>query len=112
LADQKAQGLLNTRLIVHGPDGAVIGFSEDVQFGANTDSLMENLPLPANGDYQIEVRSSPEGATSGTYTLMLQAGKIVTATATPTNQKPEPPTLTPTLTPIGEEGAAPTATPW
>ena len=75
-------GCLDTWFTVFDPDGAVItlldyysmdpGPSDNIEFGVNTDSLVEDLVLPVDGIYWIEVSGSGY-QTGGAYTLTIES---------------------------------------
>jgi predicted dienelactone hydrolase len=71
--DQRLEfGLLDTVLIVRALDGSVLAANDDSFLGTN--SAVEDLVLPADGDYVIEVRSWAS-QTSGGYTLVLRSSR-------------------------------------
>ncbi|RMF80262.1 MAG: hypothetical protein D6737_08520, partial [Chloroflexi bacterium] len=80
----------DTLLIVRNPDGSELITADDIEAGIITDSLIENLELPQDGAYIIEVRSW-DNQSGGRYTLTITRGE--TATITPY------PTVTPSPTP-------------
>lgn len=78
-------GVLDTLVIVTAPDGRDLNIynsgggmvyappqSDDIETGSNTDSLVEGLVLPVDGDYQIIVSGSGY-RTGGAYTMLLEA---------------------------------------
>jgi hypothetical protein len=68
--EQRERELLDTYLVVYAPDGTDLAMANDIEPGALTDSLIQDLALPASGRYAIEVRSW-EDRTGGVYTLKL-----------------------------------------
>ena len=71
-AGRRNLGLLDTMLLVYGPDGALLAANNDIADLMNTDSRITDLVLPADGVYHIEVRSSND-ATTGDYTLVIES---------------------------------------
>jgi len=71
LAERLALGQLDTILFVIGPDGRLLALSDDIESG-NTNSLVENLVLPADGIYRLEARSYGE-RTTGAYSLLIDS---------------------------------------
>lgn len=69
LQERVRRGLLDTVLIVHGPDGQIIAESNDIKPGI-TDSRVDRLVLTASGTYVIEIRSLGEQL-GGWYTLRI-----------------------------------------
>ncbi len=93
-----AEGCFDSWVTIHDPQGAVMtivyaqgdvidfGPSDDIEFGVQTDSLVEGLALPVDGTYQIEV-SGAHYLTGGAYTLIIESQPAPIATSTPL---PEP----------------------
>lgn len=63
-------GLLDTVLVVRAPDGSVLAANDDSFMGTN--SAVDNLALPVDGQYVIEARSWAS-QTAGGYTLILKS---------------------------------------
>lgn len=61
----------DTLLIVHGINGAQLAQDDDIEDGVITNSLIERVRLPSDGEYQIEVRSW-DNQSGGTYTLIIE----------------------------------------
>ncbi len=72
--ERRERGLLDTRLVVRGPDGSIVAEADDTvtEDFRTTDSLISRLVLPADGTYQIEVRSFGN-ETGGAYTVVIQS---------------------------------------
>lgn len=64
--------LLDTVLVVRGPDGSVLAANDDA--GLSTNSAIEGLTLPVDGTYTLEARSW-ENQTGGGYTLLIERGE-------------------------------------
>ncbi len=86
-------GLLDTYVIIQDTTGNILAEADDIVNVQNTDSLIENLALPADGSYSIIVQSF-EFATAGEYTLVIESRLPGTPTAT------LPPSETPIITPL------------
>lgn len=71
-AEQTAQGLLDTVLVVRDPDGRLLAHNESIYAGFVTDAESRNLKMVDGGAYTIEVHSN-EGRTSGSYTLEIES---------------------------------------
>jgi WD40 repeat protein len=87
-------GLLDTLVIVRAPDVSTLAENDDIRIGNITDSWIEDLELPVDGIYEIEVRSW-DNRDGGAYTLTI--GSVLPVTPTPTRTPTL--TLTPSLTP-------------
>ncbi|MGB1285513.1 MAG: protein kinase domain-containing protein [Aggregatilineales bacterium] len=74
--------MLDTRMNVYAPDGSVIADNDDIATGTITDSQIENLELPVDGSYRIDIRSFDDG-TGSTYTLYIGTNDVPMPTATP-----------------------------
>jgi hypothetical protein len=86
---------LDALVIVYAPDGTRIAENDDAVPGETTDSRIEDLVLPVDGIYQIEVRSW-EDRSGGAYTLVIESDDsdgLATLTIIPS------PTLPPTFAP-------------
>ncbi len=68
--EQRNQGLMDSILVVIAPDGSVLESNDDFQLDF-TDSVIEELELPDDGIYLIEVRTG-ERDTGGVYTLVIE----------------------------------------
>ncbi len=75
-AEQPGANLLDTRVAVYAPDGRLLAENDDILNGTLSDSLLDNLLLPAAGVYTIEVRSYRD-QTGGGYTLRLESPQIL-----------------------------------
>ena len=75
----------DTYLILRFPDGQILEF-DDIEGADNTNSLAENIVLPTDGIYIIEVRSW-DNQSGGNYTLSVERGLISTSTPSPTAQE-------------------------
>lgn len=64
--------LMDTLLVVRGPDGSIVALNDDHQRGL-TDSALYDVELPADGVYHIEVRTY-DNLYAGTYSLMVEVG--------------------------------------
>jgi hypothetical protein len=89
LSEEELQsaGLLDVRFVVTAPDGSVLIEGDDIDYPNNTDARVEDIALPMDGTYQIEIRGY-DNLTGGGYTLTLESSEaspaaIPTATATP-----------------------------
>jgi uncharacterized protein YfaP (DUF2135 family) len=73
IAMNATQGSLDPLLYVIGPDGALVAQNDDAVAGENTNSLIANLALPADGTYIIIAThfGGPYGGTTGAYSLTL-----------------------------------------
>lgn len=70
-AEQREENnLMDTFLVVRAPDGNLLAANDDTRFG--TDSALENLELPDDGVYHIEVRTW-ENQTGGGYSLIIES---------------------------------------
>ena len=71
IAMNATQGSLDPGLYVIGPDGALVAQNDDAVAGENTNSLIANLTLPADGTYIIIAThfGGPYGGTTGAYSL-------------------------------------------
>lgn len=71
IAMNATQGSLDPTLYVIGPDGAQVAQNDDAVAGENTNSLIANLTLPADGTYIIIAThfGGPYGGTTGAYSL-------------------------------------------
>ncbi|MFN8378501.1 MAG: PPC domain-containing protein [Anaerolineae bacterium] len=71
IAMNATQGSLDPLLYVIGPDGALVAQNDDAVAGENTNSLIANLTLPADGTYIIIAThfGGPYGGTTGAYSL-------------------------------------------
>ena len=71
--DQQVElGLMDTVLFVIGPDGSMIGENNNAAGGVfSSDSLVEGLELPKDGEYRIEARSYLN-KTAGGYKLLIE----------------------------------------
>lgn len=78
--ERQEQNLLDPHLIFRAPDGTYLMSSDDIVVFQNTDSRIEDLALPQDGMYEIEVRSSGN-ATGGDYTLTIESVDISTEDA-------------------------------
>ena len=67
LGEQVSSGLLDTWLVVRGPDEIILGENDDF-LGALDSNARVDLILPQDGTYKIEVRAA-QSMTSGDYTL-------------------------------------------
>ncbi|MBI5957444.1 MAG: hypothetical protein HY866_01825 [Chloroflexi bacterium] len=71
-ADQRIEfGLLDTMLVIRAPDGSLLAANDDTN-DTDTDSSLLDVSLPADGDYQIEVRSWGSQS-AGSYTLLIES---------------------------------------
>ena len=66
-------GTLDPSLYLIGPAGDQIAANDDAEAGVNTNSLIANLTLPADGQYIIIAThfGAQYGGTTGTYSLTL-----------------------------------------
>jgi hypothetical protein len=78
----------DTIVTVRAENGTILAEADDILTGTDSNPLIENLVLPEDGTYEIEVRSW-DNRSGGEYTLVIIAGLINTAT----------PIMTPTPTP-------------
>ena len=65
-------GLMDTLLVVRGPDGALLAANDDGHL--TSDSMIEGLELPEDGVYQIEIRTW-ENQTGGGYSLIIESDR-------------------------------------
>ena len=75
-ADRVAGGLLDTRLIIRDPSGALLASGDDPPGELYSDTEVHDLILPEDGQYQIEVQSY-DIEVGGAYTLTLQTTDLV-----------------------------------
>lgn len=68
--------LLDTRLIVHAPDGTLLAENDDPGF-LNTNARIEAVELPEAGVYQIEVRDQNDRY-GGPYILYIESSRTTT----------------------------------
>ncbi len=61
-------------------NGVLIGYSRDISL-ENWNQILENLELPADGDYWIEVNDWGFSPSSGGYTLTIERSELPEATA-------------------------------
>jgi hypothetical protein len=73
IAMTKTSGTLDPSLYLIGPAGDQIAANDDAEPGENTNSLISNLTLPADGQYIIIAThfGAQFGGTTGTYSLTL-----------------------------------------
>jgi hypothetical protein len=73
VAMNNTSGNLDTSLYMLGPAGNQVAANDDVEAGANTNSLISNFALPADGQYIIIAThfGARYGGTTGTYSLTL-----------------------------------------
>lgn len=73
IAMTKTSGTLDPSLYLIGPAGDEIASNDDAEPGENTNSLISNLTLPADGQYIIIAThfGAQFGGTTGTYSLTL-----------------------------------------
>ena len=73
IAMNNTSGNLDTSLYLIGPAGNQIAANDDAVVGENTNSLISNLALPADGQYIIIAThfGARYGGTTGTYSLTL-----------------------------------------
>ena len=74
LEEEFAAGVMDTILIVFAPDGSLLAQADDVPGweGQRTDSLIEAVYLPVDGEYRIEAQSYAD-ASAGGYTLTVES---------------------------------------
>jgi hypothetical protein len=65
---------LDTYLIVRAPDGTVLIEADDIEPGEITNTLVEDLELPEDGIYELEVRSW-DNRSGGEYTLSIESSE-------------------------------------
>ncbi|NDJ75428.1 MAG: hypothetical protein GYB65_04140 [Chloroflexi bacterium] len=66
-------GLLDTVLVVRAPDGSLLASNDDDRLSTN--SLIDGLELPTDGEYVIEVRSY-DNLNAGWYTLLVDTDRV------------------------------------
>lgn len=73
IAMTRTSGTLDPSLYLIGPAGDQIAANDDAEAGVNTNSLIANLTLPADGQYIIIAThfGAQYGGTTGTYSLTL-----------------------------------------
>lgn len=73
IAMNNTSGTLDPTLYLVGPTGVAIASNDDAVVGENTNSLIANFTLPADGQYIIIAThyGGPYGGTTGTYQLTL-----------------------------------------
>jgi len=84
-------------IIVGAPDGTILQMVDDIDRGVFTNSLIENLMLPVNGLYKIEVRGW-NNESGGAYALIIESRSSSTSTFTPTQTLTTPPSYMPSPT--------------
>ncbi len=84
------QGLLDLYTYIYDPDGNLLIEADDIESGILTDVQIDELELPATGDYRIEIRSWGD-TNGGGYTLSIKSTEDLSNEAAPT--------LAPTPTP-------------
>lgn len=69
------EGDLDTVIAVYRPDGSQLAANDDARFD-DTDARLENIPLPQDGRYEVQVyrEGLTYGQTSGQYQLALYEG--------------------------------------
>ena len=74
LEEEFAAGVMDTILMVFAPDGSLLAQADDVPGweGQRTDSLIEAVYLPVDGEYRIEAQSYAD-ASAGGYTLTVES---------------------------------------
>jgi hypothetical protein len=75
-------GLLDTVLTLRTSDGMFEEESNDIEVSVLTDSLINDVVLPSDGVYEIEI-GSYDNRTGGAYTLVIQSNEVSSATETP-----------------------------
>lgn len=65
--------LMDTLLVVRGPDGRILALNDD-RLPGFTDSILEALELPVDGEYRIEVRTWGS-LYAGGYSLMVESSR-------------------------------------
>jgi WD40 repeat protein len=80
---QIEQGLLDTDLIVYAPDGSFLMENDDLADG-RTDSRLDGLKLPADGQYVIQLSNASTTKVGGSYTMSVVEGVLPTETPSPT----------------------------
>jgi hypothetical protein len=82
---------LDTYLLVRAPDGTILAEADDVELGVITNTLVEDLELPEDGVYELEVRSW-ENTSGGEYTLIIESDGPAADDDDPSdNNTPRPP---------------------
>jgi hypothetical protein len=79
---RQLRGLMNIEVIVRRPDGGVLALGNDIDPGVATNVIVDNLILPVDGRYEIEVYDAGN-LVAGSYELsveVLQTHRLTTAT--------------------------------
>jgi hypothetical protein len=94
---QQQIGLLDTFVIVRAPDGSQLAEADDIAVSVLTDSAIEGLTLPEDGEYEIEVRSYKD-LTGGPYTLTIELSEQPNGVGDSSLMMTATPSVTPSVT--------------